>query len=31
VVLLTPEEVDSAAEHSVDYQSPTEWQEGRHF
>jgi uncharacterized protein with GYD domain len=31
VVLLTPEEVDSAAKHSVDYQSPTEWQEARHF
>ncbi len=31
VVLLTPEEVDAAAKHSVEYQSPTEWQEARHF
>ena len=31
VVLLTPEEVDAAARHSVEYQSPTEWQEARHF
>ena len=31
VVLLTPEEVDAAARHSVEYQSPTEWKEARHF
>ena len=31
VVLLTPEEVDAAAKRSVDYRSPTEWQEARHF
>jgi uncharacterized protein with GYD domain len=31
VVLLTPEEVDAAAQHAVEYQSPTEWQEARHF
>jgi uncharacterized protein with GYD domain len=31
VVLLTPEEVDAALKHSVEYQPPTEWQEARHF
>jgi uncharacterized protein with GYD domain len=31
VVLLTPEQVDAAARHSVEYQPPTEWQEARHF
>jgi uncharacterized protein with GYD domain len=31
VVLLTAEEVDAAAKHSVDYQSPTEWAEARHY
>ena len=31
VVLLTPEEVDAAAKHSVEYRPPTEWQEARHF
>src|ERR671912_1354663 len=31
VVLLTPEEVDAAAKRSVEYQSPMEWQEARHF
>lgn len=30
VVLLTPEEVDAAAKHSVEYRSPMEW-EARHF
>jgi hypothetical protein len=29
-VLLTPEEVDAAAKHSVEYQAPIEW-EARHF
>jgi uncharacterized protein with GYD domain len=31
VVLLTPEEVDTAAKHTVEYRPPTEWQEARHF
>jgi uncharacterized protein with GYD domain len=31
VVLLTPEEVDAAGRHTVEYQPPTEWQEARHF
>jgi uncharacterized protein with GYD domain len=31
VVLLTAEEVDAAAKHSVEYQPPAEWQEPRHF
>ena len=31
VVLLTPEEVDAAARHSVEYRPPMEWQEARHF
>jgi uncharacterized protein with GYD domain len=31
VVLLTAEEVDAAANRSVEYQPPTEWQEARHF
>jgi uncharacterized protein with GYD domain len=30
VVLLTPEEVDAAAKHSVEYRPPMEW-EARHF
>ena len=30
VVLLTPEEVDAAAKHSVEYRPPVEW-EARHF
>ena len=30
VVLLTPEEVDEAAKHSVEYRPPMEW-EARHF
>jgi hypothetical protein len=30
VVLLTPEEVDAAARHSVEYRPPMEW-EARHF
>jgi uncharacterized protein with GYD domain len=30
VVLLTPEEVDAAAKHSVEYRAPMEW-EARHF
>jgi uncharacterized protein with GYD domain len=30
VVLLTPEEVDAAATHSVEYRPPMEW-EARHF
>jgi uncharacterized protein with GYD domain len=30
VVLLTPEEVDAAARHTVEYQAPMEW-EARHF
>lgn len=30
VVLLTPEEVDAAAQQSVEYQPPMEW-EARHF
>jgi hypothetical protein len=29
VVLLTPEEVDAAAKHSVEYRSPMEWEEAR--
>ncbi|HVD81610.1 MAG TPA: GYD domain-containing protein [Propionibacteriaceae bacterium] len=31
VVLLTPEEVDAAAKHAVEYQAPMEWAEARHF
>jgi len=31
VVLLTPEEVDAAAKHSVEYQSPAKWADPRHF
>jgi uncharacterized protein with GYD domain len=31
VLLLTPEELDAAARHSVEYRPPTEWQEARHF
>jgi uncharacterized protein with GYD domain len=31
LVLLTPEEVDAATRHSVEYQPPSEWQEARHF
>jgi uncharacterized protein with GYD domain len=31
VVLLTPEEVDAAAKHSVEYRPPMEWEEARHF
>jgi uncharacterized protein with GYD domain len=31
VVLLTPEEVDAAAKHSVEYQPPGEWGDPRHF
>ena len=31
VVLLTPEEVDAAAKHSVVYQPPMGWAEARHF
>ena len=31
IVLLTPEEVDAAANRAVDYQAPMEWQEPRHF
>ena len=31
VVLLTTEEVDAAAKHSVEYQPPTDWQEPRHY
>jgi uncharacterized protein with GYD domain len=31
VVLLTPEEVDAAAKHAVDYRAPMEWEEARHF
>jgi len=31
VVLLTAEEVDAAAKHAVEYRSPMEWQEARHF
>lgn len=31
VVLLTPEEIDAAAKHTVEYQPPTEWEEARHF
>jgi uncharacterized protein with GYD domain len=31
VVLLTPEEVDAAARHSVEYRPPMEWEEARHF
>jgi hypothetical protein len=30
-VLLTPEEVDAAAKHSVEYQPPMDWDEARHF
>jgi uncharacterized protein with GYD domain len=31
VVLLTPEEVDAAVKHSIDYRPPLEWEEPRHF
>jgi uncharacterized protein with GYD domain len=31
VVLLTAEEVDAAARRSVEYRSPMEWQEARHY
>jgi uncharacterized protein with GYD domain len=31
VVLLTPEEVDAAVKHSIDYRPPREWEEPRHF
>jgi uncharacterized protein with GYD domain len=31
VVLLTPEEVDAAAAHAVEYQPPMEWEEPRHY
>jgi uncharacterized protein with GYD domain len=31
VVLLTPEELDAAAKRSVEYRSPMEWEEARHF
>jgi uncharacterized protein with GYD domain len=31
VVLLTPEEVDSAVKRSVDYRPPMEWEEPRHL
>src|SRR5215213_221014 len=31
VVLLTPEEVDAAANRSVEYLPPMEWEEARHF
>jgi uncharacterized protein with GYD domain len=31
VVLLTPEEVDAAVKHSIDYGPPMEWEEPRHF
>ena len=31
VVLLTPEEVDAAAKHAVEYQPPADWAEPRHF
>jgi uncharacterized protein with GYD domain len=31
VVLLTPEEVDAAVKHSIDYRPPVEWAEPRHF
>ena len=31
LVLLTPEEVDAAAKRAVEYQSPAEWQDARHF
>src|SRR3954447_19711772 len=31
VVLLTPEEVDAAVKHSIDYRPPMEWEEPRHF
>jgi uncharacterized protein with GYD domain len=31
VVLLTPEEVDAAIKRSVDYRSPMEWDEPRHY
>src|SRR5215213_4493228 len=31
VVLLTPEEVDAAANRSVEYRPPMEWEEARHF
>jgi len=31
VVLLTPDELDSAAKRSVEYRPPMEWEEARHF
>jgi uncharacterized protein with GYD domain len=31
VVLLTPDEVDSAAKRSVEYRPPMDWEEARHF
>jgi len=31
VVLLTPEDVDAAADRPVDYHPPQEWEEPRHF
>jgi uncharacterized protein with GYD domain len=31
VVLLSPEEVDTAVKHSIDYRPPDEWAEPRHF
>ena len=31
VVLVTPEEIDAAAQQAVEYQSPMEWEEPRHF
>jgi uncharacterized protein with GYD domain len=31
VVLLSPEEVDTAVKHSIDYRPPEEWAEPRHF
>jgi uncharacterized protein with GYD domain len=31
VVLLTPEELDAAVKHTVEYQAPMEWEEARHF
>jgi uncharacterized protein with GYD domain len=31
VVLLTPEEVDTAVKHSIEYRPPGEWAEPRHF
>ena len=31
IVLLTPEDLDAAAKHTVEYESPAEWQDARHF